>query len=71
MNRRYSSLFALPWLLFTFLLVVVPTLGTFLLAFQGDDGADLSAFTRLLSSDLIGISFFNSLIFIEIPLSIF
>jgi multiple sugar transport system permease protein len=68
MNRPRTFLssppFLLPWLIGTFLLVVVPTVATFWMAFQGENGIDLSAFSRLWSSDLVRISIFNSLIFI-------
>lgn len=48
----------LPWLIGTLLLVVVPVCATFRLAFQD------RALARLLESDLIQITLFNSLIFI-------
>lgn len=67
-----TLVYALPWLIGTFLLIVVPVLATFLLVIRGEDGVDLSVFPRLFSSDLIRISFLNSLIFLAgaVPLRI-
>ncbi|MFK7805555.1 MAG: carbohydrate ABC transporter permease [Anaerolineae bacterium] len=72
MIRSRTSLYFLPWLIGTLLLVVIPALATFGLVFQGENGADLSSFSRLLSSDLIRISVFNSLVFIvaAVPLRV-
>ncbi|MEM8858104.1 MAG: hypothetical protein AAGD96_07275 [Chloroflexota bacterium] len=60
LTYSFSNLgFALPWLIGTTLLVVIPTLSTFFLAFWDDGAFSMAAFQRLFSSDLVSLSFFQ------------
>lgn len=71
MSKNNSNvLFLLPWLLGTTLLIVVPALSMFGLAFWDDGRLSAAAFQRLLTSDLVGISFYNSLFFLVLAVPV-
>lgn len=65
MSKNNSTvIFLLPWLWGTTLLIVLPALAMFGLAFWDDGKFSVGAFQRLLTSNLVSISFYNSLFFL-------
>ncbi len=75
-RHQFSSIFnrdivyVAPWLIGTLILVVVPTLSLFGLAFWEDEALSAGAIGRLIESDLVRLSFFNSLFFVSIAVPV-